>query len=84
MDKWKDTELEKMKVPHAPPHTLTHHSLLSLPQVGGNSRAKEFFASGNDIHPGLSLADKYDTRTAALYRDKVSTHTLTPHLYLIV
>jgi ADP-ribosylation factor GTPase-activating protein 1 len=54
MDKWKDIELEKMK-------------------VGGNSRAEEFFSSQSDITPGMSLADKYDTKTSALYRDKIST-----------
>ena len=52
MDRWKDSELEKMK-------------------VGGNSRAKEFFDSQSDIYPGISFSDKYNSRTAALYRDKV-------------
>lgn len=53
MDKWKDSELEKMK-------------------VGGNSRAKEFFSSQPDISPGMSLSDKYNSRAAALYRDKIT------------
>ncbi len=52
MDKWKDSELEKMK-------------------VGGNSRAREFFDSQADIVPGMSLSEKYNSRAAALYRDKV-------------
>ena len=42
------------------------------PQVGGNSRAKDFFSSQPDISPGISLSDKYNSRAAALYRDKVS------------
>ena len=52
MDKWKDTELEKMK-------------------VGGNRKAKAFFNSQSDIHKGMPLIDKYNSRAAALYRDKV-------------
>lgn len=54
MDKWKDSELEKMK-------------------VGGNSRAKDFFASQSDISPGMSIRERYNSRAAALYRDKIST-----------
>ena len=55
MDKWKDTELEKMK-------------------VGGNRKAKEFFASQPDFDPDtMSLKQRYDSRAAALYRDKIST-----------
>ena len=45
--------------------------LSPCPQVGGNSRAKEFFSSQGEIQDGMSLEDKYDSRTAALYRDKV-------------
>jgi len=52
MDRWKDSELEKMK-------------------VGGNSRAKEFFESQSEVTSGTSFSDKYNSRTAALYRDKV-------------
>lgn len=40
-------------------------------KVGGNSRAKEFFDSQSDIYPGISLSEKYNSRAAALYRDKV-------------
>lgn len=52
MDRWKDSEVEKMK-------------------VGGNSRAREFFECQPDISPGMSFTEKYNSRTAALYRDKV-------------
>ena len=52
MDKWKDSELEKMK-------------------VGGNRKATEFFNSQSDYKPGMSLQEKYNSRAAALYRDKV-------------
>ena len=52
MDKWKESELEKMK-------------------VGGNRKASAFFVSQSDIHQGMPLIDKYNSRTAALYRDKV-------------
>ncbi|CAF3128858.1 unnamed protein product [Rotaria sp. Silwood2] len=55
MDKWKDVELEKMK-------------------VGGNRKAKEFFASQSDYNVNtMSLQQRYNTRAAALYRDKIAT-----------
>ncbi|VDQ00788.1 unnamed protein product [Trichobilharzia regenti] len=52
MDKWKELELEKMK-------------------VGGNNHAKEFFASQPDYRPQWTLQEKYNSRAAALLRDKV-------------
>lgn len=54
MDKWKDLELEKMK-------------------VGGNQRAREFFEDQADYDDSMSIQQKYNTRAAALYRDKIST-----------
>ncbi|XP_059475785.1 ADP-ribosylation factor GTPase-activating protein 1 [Neocloeon triangulifer] len=54
MDKWKDTELEKMK-------------------VGGNLKAREFFDSQDTWDDTLSIQQKYNTRAAALYRDKIAT-----------
>lgn len=53
MDKWKDVELQKMK-------------------LGGNRKAREFLESQSDWNPNYSLSDKYNTRAAALYRDKVN------------
>lgn len=53
MDKWKDNELEKMK-------------------VGGNRRAKEFLKSQSDYDHYAPLQQKYNTKAAALYRDKIS------------
>ena len=55
LDKWKDIELEKMK-------------------VGGNRNAKLFFESQPDYKPNMSLQQKYNSRAAALYRDKVSSY----------
>lgn len=52
MDKWKDIELEKMK-------------------VGGNRNARIFFEAQSDYHDGMSIQQKYNTKAAALYRDKV-------------
>ena len=40
-------------------------------KVGGNGKAKQFFDSQPEIKPGMSLQQKYNTRAAALYRDKV-------------
>lgn len=44
-------------------------------KVGGNGKAKQFFDSQPDIKPGMSLQQKYNTKAAALYRDKVNTKT---------
>lgn len=54
MDKWKDIELEKMR-------------------VGGNDRARRFLESRSDWDPDAPLSRRYDTRAAALYRDKIAT-----------
>lgn len=54
MDKWKDLELEKMK-------------------VGGNQKAREFFESQEDYDDNMNINQKYNTRAAALYRDKILT-----------
>jgi len=54
MDKWKDSELNKMR-------------------VGGNQKAREFFISQSDFNPNWSISEKYNSRVAALLRDKVST-----------
>lgn len=40
-------------------------------QVGGNSKAKTFFKSQPDFREGMSIQEKYNSRAAALYRDKV-------------
>lgn len=53
MDKWKDIELEKMK-------------------VGGNLNARLFFETQTDWNPSMPLGHRYNTRAAALYRDKIS------------
>ena len=54
MDKWKEVELEKMK-------------------VGGNRRAKEFLANQSDWSDSANITTKYNSKAAALYRDKVTT-----------
>lgn len=54
MDKWKDIELEKMK-------------------VGGNRNAREFFESQPDWDDTMSIQQKYNSKAAALYRDKIAT-----------
>ena len=63
MDKWKDLELEKMK-------------------VGGNRKATEFFKSQPDFSEGMSIQEKYNSKCAAYYRDKVYSRyiiTVTSH-----
>lgn len=54
MDKWKDIELEKMK-------------------VGGNRNAHEFFESQTDWNDHAPIQQKYNSKAAAIYRDKIST-----------
>ncbi|XP_022090375.1 ADP-ribosylation factor GTPase-activating protein 1-like isoform X2 [Acanthaster planci] len=54
MDKWKDIELEKMK-------------------VGGNNKARAFLKSQPDYDPSWSIQEKYNSKAAALYRDKIAT-----------
>ncbi|XP_041432335.1 ADP-ribosylation factor GTPase-activating protein 1 isoform X3 [Xenopus laevis] len=54
MDKWKDVELEKMK-------------------VGGNGKFRQFLEMQDGYDPCWSLQEKYNSRAAALYRDKVAT-----------
>ena len=54
MDKWKELELEKMK-------------------VGGNKNAREFFESQPDWDDNMSITQKYNTKAAALYRDRIAT-----------
>ncbi|KAA0189348.1 ADP-ribosylation factor GTPase-activating protein 1 [Fasciolopsis buskii] len=55
MDRWKDMELEKMR-------------------VGGNKPAKDFFDSQPDFNPSWTLHEKYNSRAAALLRDKLAFH----------
>lgn len=52
MDKWKDAELEKMR-------------------VGGNKISKEFMKDQSDYNPSWTFKEKYNSRAAALLRDKV-------------
>ncbi|KAL0279822.1 UNVERIFIED_CONTAM: hypothetical protein PYX00_001303 [Menopon gallinae] len=40
--------------------------------VGGNKNAREFFESQSDYNPSMSIQQKYNTKAAALYRDKIS------------
>lgn len=40
-------------------------------QVGGNRNAIEFFKSQPDWSDSMTIEQKYNTKAAALYRDKV-------------
>lgn len=43
-------------------------------KAGGNRQAKEFFASQPDYNAEtMNIKQRYDSRAAALYRDKIST-----------
>ena len=41
--------------------------------MGGNRKAKEFLESQPDYSASMSIRQKYNTKAAALYRDKIST-----------
>ncbi|KHN81464.1 ADP-ribosylation factor GTPase-activating protein 1 [Toxocara canis] len=67
---------------------------LSKMRVGGNKPAREFFESQPDYRPGWSLQEKYNSKAAALLRDRIlalsenrewsietsSARNYTPHL----
>lgn len=53
MDKWKDSELNKMK-------------------VGGNRLAREFFEEEEDNWDNMSIQQRYNSKAAALYREKIA------------
>ncbi len=40
-------------------------------RVGGNRKAKDFFASQDDWDDAAPIQRKYNSRAAALYKDKV-------------
>lgn len=42
-------------------------------QVGGNQKAREFLDSQPDYDDTMSIQQKYNTKAAALYRDKIAT-----------
>lgn len=65
MDKWKENELNKMK-------------------VGGNKVAKQFFESQPDYRPDWSLQEKYNSRAAALLRDKVEFNHFSTSEFIVL
>lgn len=79
MDKWKDIELEKMKVSNLwQTVELSYFMYFAYIwtfalQAGGNQRAREFLDSQPDYDDSMSIQQKYNTKAAALYRDKIST-----------
>ena len=42
-------------------------------KAGGNQKAREFFESQEDYDDNMNINQKYNTRAAALYRDKIVT-----------
>ena len=53
--------------------TMDIYELTAIPQVGGNQNAREFLDSQSDYDDSMSIQQKYNTKAAALYRDKIST-----------
>ena len=50
---------------------VSNQDYYAFPQVGGNAKAKHFLKSQADYREGMSVQEKYNTKAAALYRDKV-------------
>ena len=46
---------------------------LSAMKMGGNRQLREFFSSSPDITPEMNLKEKYQSLSAAVYRDKIQT-----------
>jgi ADP-ribosylation factor GTPase-activating protein 1 len=42
-------------------------------KVGGNQLAREFFESRDDYDDSMPIQQKYNTKAAVLYRDKIAT-----------
>eukprot|EP00730_Choanoeca_flexa_P018104 TRINITY_DN8786_c0_g1_i3.p1 TRINITY_DN8786_c0_g1~~TRINITY_DN8786_c0_g1_i3.p1 ORF type:complete len:367 (+),score=62.08 TRINITY_DN8786_c0_g1_i3:178-1278(+) len=42
-------------------------------RIGGNRQLQQWFDSQPDVKPGMNMQDKYNTKAAALYRDKIAT-----------
>lgn len=42
-------------------------------RAGGNAKFREFLESQDDYDPCWSLQEKYNSKAAALFRDKVGT-----------
>ncbi|KAI9139161.1 hypothetical protein BKA69DRAFT_1030756 [Paraphysoderma sedebokerense] len=47
-------------------------------QMGGNKKALEFFRSQPDYREGMSITEKYQSKFAALYKEKVKFGRITP------
>lgn len=41
--------------------------------MGGNQKAREFFENQHDYDDTMPIQQKYNTKAAALYRDKIAT-----------
>ncbi|KAJ0184001.1 hypothetical protein K1T71_000424 [Dendrolimus kikuchii] len=41
--------------------------------VGGNAKAREFFESQPEIKPAMTIPQKYNTKAASMYRQKITT-----------
>ena len=65
MDKWKDLELSKMKAGG------NQKYIYNTPVLSFLFRFREFIESQPDYNPSWSLQEKYNSRAAALFRDKV-------------
>lgn len=42
-------------------------------KAGGNRKARDFFEDHDDWHPKASLSERFNSKAAALYRDKIAT-----------
>lgn len=48
------------------------YTLFIYSQIGGNKAAHDFFEEQSDWDDTMTIQQRYNTKAAALYRDKVS------------
>ena len=64
MDKWKESELAKMK-------------------ISGNRKARLFLEAQDDWNDSLPISQKYQSKAAALLKDKVMVESQVCELYIL-
>ncbi|CAO3674876.1 unnamed protein product [Rhizopus microsporus] len=70
MDKWFDDQLKKMDVMYTLNNSL--FTINSFYPIGGNEKAKEFFESQPEYSTSMTTTQKYHSRFATAYRQKLS------------
>lgn len=74
MDKWKGEFSRKLILIFLliQDFTLKETELAKM-KAGGNAKAREFFEEEEENWDGMSIKQRYNSKAAAIYRDKIST-----------